>query len=299
MTVFPTLVGYAVFGLALLHAWIDGRGNRVQRFLALLTLFAYGTLLEAHGVEGGGYVYPREPFVNLGDVPLSVSLAWVGIIYSAMIVTGRMQLPAWLRVLATTLIALSLDWGMDPVATRRGFWVWHLEGDYLGVPGFNMVGWFFIPICYLLAYGLAWDKRRRRVRLLSIQQIDADRSWWRRLYTLVLVLPVALELLVPTLEAVARLPFMRHLSPPTMIVGAVVTVGGALGLVVWKRAALARTHWADLLPPAVLTLLAAAYTYLALEAGAPALAALMVVTAAPLWALFWFTWRRSDSPASG
>lgn len=111
MDTLPTLVGYAMFGLALLHALVNGRANRPQRLLMLFTLLVYGTLLETNGVRNGNYYYPREHFINLGVVPLSVSLAWVGIIYSAMALAERLQLPTGLRILATTLIALSLDWG--------------------------------------------------------------------------------------------------------------------------------------------------------------------------------------------
>ncbi len=295
LPLFSTLLGYVVFALAVLHALLDGRANRIQRLLLLLSLLVYGALLEGQGVKSGHYFYPPEPFVNLGPVPLSVSLAWVGIIYSVMVIAGRMRLPAWLYLLTTTSLALSLDWGMDPIATARGFWVWRLEGTYLGVPTFNMLGWFFIPICYLVAYGLAWDRERRRVRLLCVQEVDADRSWWRRLYTLVLTTPLALWLLLfLTRDILRHIPFMRRFDPLVMAAWMVLTVTGTFELVVWRREWLRRSRWVDLLPPGILSLIALSYIYFALEVGESTLAALMLVTAAPLWAAFVFTLRRGS-----
>ena len=116
----PALVGYIMCGLAIIHALFDARENRVQRFLMLITLFAFGFLLEYNGVVSGNYVYGSEPVMLLGVIPLSVTFAWVGIIYSAMIIGERLKLPLWQRILTTTLITLSLDWGMDPIAVELG-----------------------------------------------------------------------------------------------------------------------------------------------------------------------------------
>jgi uncharacterized membrane protein len=293
MDTLPTLVGYAMFGLALLHALVNGHANRLQRLLMLFTLLAYGTLLETNGVQNGHYYYPRERFINLGVVPLSVSLAWVGIIYSAMALAERLQLPAGLRILATTLIALSLDWGMDPVATHTGAWIWKADGAYFGVPGFNMVGWFIIPISYLIAYGLAWDKPRRRLHLLTIHQVDAVHSWGRRIYTLLLVVPLAMTLLITSIRLLAKVPFLLNLPLPVIVVWAGLTVLGALAMIIWRREQLKKTHWADLLPPAVLAFIALSYTVFALQASRPDLALLMAGTGIPLWSAFGLSLRHA------
>ena len=95
MALIPTLVGYVLFILAACHAWLDASQNRFQRMLMLLTLFGFGTLIELIGVTSGNYAYPRGLLINLGVVPMSVSLAWVGIIYSVMVIAERLELP-WL-----------------------------------------------------------------------------------------------------------------------------------------------------------------------------------------------------------
>ena len=290
MDFLPTLVGYILFLLALFHALLDGHANRPQRMLLLLTLFIYGTLLEAGGVRSGLYHYPRERFINLGVVPLSVSLAWVGIIYSVFAIAERLRLGAGLRILAATLIALSLDWGMDPVATHFGIWVWRESGTYFGIPSFNMVGWFFVPIGYLAAYGLAWDGGKRRIRLLTLSEVDRDSSWQRRLYTLAVASPLALVLTkAGSWTLIALAPGLLTLSSGTMNAWAVLTVAAAAGLVIWRRNLLRRRSWLDLIPAALLAWIAANYAFFALAGGLWTLFWVMILSAIPLWIILVMT----------
>jgi len=292
MEVLSTLVGYGLFLLALVHAWVDAKRHRpghalsfrAQRLLMICTLFLYGTLLEVNGVLSGHYFYQPERFINVGVVPLSVSLAWVGIIYSAMVIAERMRLSPPLRMLATSLIALSLDWGMDPIAVEMRLWVWRDAGAYFGVPSFNMLGWFFIPMAYLIAYGMAWHHNKRRPQLLSIREVDTHTSLWRKLYTGVLVTPIASALLWVSTRLVSGLvPGLSTLSFVGMGIWAALTVGGALAFLIWRRDYLARTHWEDLIPPVILTWIGLNYVCFAGVIGRWDLAGLMLVSGLPLW----------------
>ncbi|MBN1613855.1 MAG: carotenoid biosynthesis protein [Deltaproteobacteria bacterium] len=290
MEYLPTLVGYMLFLLAVFHALLDGRANRMQRMLLLLTLLVFGTLLEGQGVRSGLYYYPPEQFINLGVVPLSVSLAWVGIIYSVFAITERLRLRSGMRILAATLIALSLDWGMDPVATHFGIWVWRETGAYFGIPSFNMVGWFFIPIGYLVAYGLAWDRRKGRLRLLTISEVDRDFSWQRRLYTVVFTVPLALALTgAGAWMLVALVPGLLKLSLCIMVAWAVLTVASASVLILLRRDFLRRKSWLDLVPATILAWIAANYSFYALAGGLWTLFRVMILSAIPLWIILVMT----------
>ncbi len=75
------------------HALLNGQENRVQRILMLITLFLYGASLEYLGVVLGNYYYVTEAIMLLEVIPLSITLAWVGIIYSAMIIGESLKLP--------------------------------------------------------------------------------------------------------------------------------------------------------------------------------------------------------------
>ena len=177
----PSLIGYIMCALAVIHAIFDAEENRVQRILMLITLFAFGFILEYMGVIAGNYYYASEAIMLFGIIPLSVTFAWVGIIYSVMIIGDILELPSWLRILTTSLIALSLDWGMDPIAVELGAWTWNFEGEYFGIPGFNFIGWFFIPIAYLVPYGLNWKKETNQLQLLTREQVDLQKSWLRKI----------------------------------------------------------------------------------------------------------------------
>jgi hypothetical protein len=289
MALIPTLVGYILFILAAWHAWLDARQNRPQRMLMLFSLFVFGTLIEWIGVTSGSYVYPREPIINIGVVPMSVSLAWVGIIYSVMVLAERLELPWFLRILATTLIAISLDWGMDPIAVHIGAWSWSSEGAYFGVPGFNFIGWFFIPIAFLISYGLGWDREHRALRLKNIREMDADRSRNRKLYTILGVVPLSLILLMGATQPLAMVPKLYDMPLFPLIVWAILSVTGASGLILFRRDRLSRSHGFDLIPPAILTFIGLNYAFFGFATGRADLGFIMLATGLPLWLAMIFT----------
>jgi uncharacterized membrane protein len=289
----PTLVGYILFALALIHALIDARDNRVQRLLMLLTLFIYGTMLEFFGVISGNYYYAAVDIILLfGIIPLCVSLAWVGIIYSVMIIAERLELSIWQRILATTLIALSLDWGMDPVAVELGAWTWlYKGGDYYGIPSFNFVGWSFIPLGYLVPYCLNWDKQSKKLQIVSIRDIEKNNTLVRKIYTILVVVPIAIGILM-VVGIFARIPFIYDMPLWILIIWAILTVSISTLMIIWKRENLKRSYWYDLIPPSVLCYIALNYAIFGFVIGRYDLGILMLITGIPIWLIFIFLLRK-------
>jgi uncharacterized membrane protein len=285
----PAFVGYIMCGLAIIHALLDARENRVQRLLMLITLFVFGFLLEYNGVVSGNYIYASEPVMLLGIIPLSVTFAWVGIIYSAILIGERLKLPLWQRILTTTLITLSLDWGMDPIAVELGAWTWSFSGgDYFGIPGFNFIGWFFIPIAYLIPYGLSWNKESKKLKLLTINEIDGNKSLGRKLYTCLVVVPIAMGILI-VVGLICRIQFIYDLHWIILWIWMFSTVIFASGTIVWKRFNLKRSKWFDLIPPLVLLFISYFYISYSLLLGLFNLSLLMIFTTIPLLLAFIFT----------
>ncbi len=288
----PALVGYIMCGLAIIHALFDARENRVQRLLMVITLFAFGFLLEFMGVISGHYVYALEAVMLLGIIPLSVTFAWVGIIYSAMIIGERLKLSLWKRILTTTLIALSLDWGMDPFAVEFGFWTWSYSGGgYFGVPGFNFIGWFFIPIAYLIPYGLSRNKDSKKFQLLTITEIDENNSLGRKLYTCLVVVPIAMGILF-LVGMITRIEFIYDLHWIILLIWMLFTVVFAAGTIVRKNENLKHTQWFDLIPPTILLFIAYFYVIFSLALGSFNLSLLLLFTTIPLLLAFIFTLRK-------
>lgn len=289
--ILPAFIGYILCGLAIIHALLDTRENRVQRLLMIITLFAFGFLLEYMGVMSGNYIYAPEAVMILGHIPLSVTFAWVGIIYSAMLIGERLKLSLWLRILTTTLIALSLDWGMDPIAVEFGMWTWSHPGDYFGVPGFNFIGWFFIPIAYLIPYGLSRNKESKKFQLLTINEIDENNSLGRKLYTCLVVVPIGMGVLF-VVGTICRIEVIYYLNWIILWIWMLFTVVFAAGTIVWKRENLKHTQWFDLIPPMILLFIAYFYMIFSLAFGLFHLSLLMLFTTIPLLLAFVFTLRK-------
>ncbi len=285
----PALVGYVLCALAIIHAIKDTNENRLQRMLMLITLFVYGFILEYNGVTSGHYHYGTDAVMLLGVIPLPVTFAWVGIIYSVMIIGERLDLPIWQRILTTTLIALSLDWGMDPIAVEFGAWTWEFKGaPYYGVPSFNFIGWFFISIAYLIPYGLSWNPEEKKLSLLKIAEIDKENSIKRKLYTLLCVIPIAMFILT-IVGIFSSIPILYNMPLIPLVIWAVLTVIIASGMIIWKRENLKHTQWFDIIPPSVLIYIGLNYAFFGFFGGRVDLGFLMLLTGIPLWLAFIFT----------
>ena len=283
----PGLIGYVLTGLAIVHALMDVKKNRIQHILILPTIFVFAAFLEVMGVITGLFSYSTELIMILDRVPLSITLSWVGIIYSSMIISERLKLSLWLRILTTTLIALCLDWGMDPIAVESGAWTFG-GGEYFNVPAVNFFGWFFIPIAYLIPYGLTWNKDIKKLKLLNIAEVDLRNSLIRKLYTIFIVAPFGLGILM-LLGFFTRIPFFYNLNSVILVIWAIFTIAWASGMIVWKRENLKRTEWFDLIPPSSLLVIACFYAIFSFILGLFMLGLLMLITTLPYLLAFIFT----------
>ncbi len=290
LVLLPGLIGYILTGLAIVHALMDAKANRVQRILMLVTIFVFAASLELIGVFTGIFSYASELIMILNRVPLSITLSWVGIIYSSMIITERMKLSLWQRILTTTLIALSLDWGGDPIAVETGAWTFG-GGEYFNIPAMNFIGWFFIPIAYLVPYGLSWDKDRKKLRIMNIAEVDTRRSLLRRLYTVLLVIPIGLGILM-LVGMFTRIPLIFNLPLVFLVVWMIFTIVWASGIIIWKNDNLKRIQWFDLIPPSSLLILAYFYAISSFFLGLIYLGLLMLLSALPFLLAFVFTLRK-------
>lgn len=123
----------------------------------LLGGMALGFLLEYFEVISGSYTYGRF-LLMFGraplDVPIFVGLAWGVIMYTARLFSDWIGLPM-VTAAFDTLLALSIDLGMDAVIYRMHFWNWDWSGtgrnpltaDWFGIPYGNFVGWITVVFC--------------------------------------------------------------------------------------------------------------------------------------------------------
>jgi uncharacterized membrane protein len=145
---------YGFTALILVHAWRRGPGS-VATFTAA-SLF--GFTLEFLSVRSGtDYCYgkflvmvppwdvatpmPYPSCTGGSAVPLWIILGWGITVYVAMATSSKLAMPWFLRPCLDALLAVNIDWIMDPLAGHLGFWTWFEPGPWFGIPLDNYFGW--------------------------------------------------------------------------------------------------------------------------------------------------------------
>lgn len=148
-----------LFGLMLWHA--ARRGSRPV--LELLTAALFGILLEWSDIMlFKTYSYSTGFYLNIGPVPICIGLCWAMLIYSAMLYSDQLGLPAAVAPFADALWAIMLDLSFDAVAIRMGFWTWTIpmSDGYFGVPAANFHAWLYVALGF--SVWTRWVRGRRR-----------------------------------------------------------------------------------------------------------------------------------------
>lgn len=145
-------VGAYVVALVLLwSAWQKGR----YWLLTLLAGMVYGLILEALNMKAfHAYTYGDFLVMLPGDLPLVIGVSWGLIIYAAMLTAAALGVVWWIRPFIIALLALMIDFALDPVAANQGLcmWIWAPteKAFFFGVPPDNFFGWFFVAFGFSL-----------------------------------------------------------------------------------------------------------------------------------------------------
>ena len=138
--------------LMLIMIFVTFRRNPSQ-FAMLIMAFIFGYSVEYLGVSQGLYAYLRGFVFLPGCVPIYIPFGWAFIFYSAYITSARL-FDHWLHIgLCSGLLAVALDFLMDPGAA--GLYLWHWSQQFIpwyGIPWNNFVGWFMIIFCLATAH---------------------------------------------------------------------------------------------------------------------------------------------------
>ncbi len=138
-------------------------------FVAIILAMA-GWIIEWYGVHTG-FPFGRYRYSNglgpaLSGVPIAIASAWVSVtIIGWSLTPSSLSRPK--RIVTAALLTTSLDFLIDPVATRIIHdWSWNTHGGFYGVPWMNFFAWFFISLIIqsalsiipILSYpsGLSW-----------------------------------------------------------------------------------------------------------------------------------------------
>lgn len=143
----------ALFTLRFAAKREERRGQTLLEFFAFC--FLYAGVYENGAAAAGLYGYGRS-ILMLGIVPLSVPVIEFLVLYSALLLLGKMEIPTWCKPFIVGFWGMLQDFTMDPLAVRQihesggrliGRWSWFPKaGDVTiaGVPVYNFPGWVLI-----------------------------------------------------------------------------------------------------------------------------------------------------------
>ncbi len=105
----------------------------------------YGLLIELMFVHfAGGYEYGSF-LVMISGAPLWVAAGWGVIMYGILRAVRELDVAEWSKPAAAGLMAVSLDFALDPIAEALGWWHWKRpDPGFFEVSYDNFVGWLLI-----------------------------------------------------------------------------------------------------------------------------------------------------------
>ncbi len=117
--------------------------------ISFLTGFFVEVLGVATGQIFGSYQYGHALGLRVWDVPLTIGLNWLILIYTIGILLEPYIRLWWLRALAMATLMVLIDVLIEPVAIQIDFWTWNSPD----IPLQNYVAWwvvaFFLAICFV------------------------------------------------------------------------------------------------------------------------------------------------------
>ena len=126
--------------------WAFQRKYDFKFWRFFLLCFATGFGAEWLGVHTalifGHYSYGPVLGPMLDRVPIIIGLNWYLLAYITVDISSKIKTPLWVKVLLGALLMTAMDYLIEPVAIRLGFWFWHAGV----IPWTNYLGWFVVAL---------------------------------------------------------------------------------------------------------------------------------------------------------
>jgi putative membrane protein len=136
------------FGILLLGR----KKHSAKLWLYIGLAFATGMTVEWIGVHTGylfgDYHYGRVLGPKVFAVPLIIGINWAMLSIVSAALLSSLKLGFWLEVVLAAALMVFLDFLMEPVAVKLGFWYW--QGGL--IPRFNYVCWFLTSLFLQFVY---------------------------------------------------------------------------------------------------------------------------------------------------
>lgn len=128
--------------------WIDSKGGNKLGWPIALVIMLMGYFVEVIGVHTGlifgNYAYGEVLGWKILQVPPLIGVNWLIVIWASFSFVVHLNIPRGVRWLATALLAVGLDYLIEPVAIHFEFWHWYGEVPPLK----NYIAW-FITACVM------------------------------------------------------------------------------------------------------------------------------------------------------
>lgn len=108
----------------------------------MLLVFLVGFFIEVIGVKSGvifgEYWYGKNLGIKLFDVPLAMGINWLLLCYTSVRIVDKVKVNKYVKGFLASIIMVTLDFVMEPVAVAFDFWQWQ-NGI---IPLQNYLAWF-------------------------------------------------------------------------------------------------------------------------------------------------------------
>lgn len=158
LTPYHLLLSFVIFALS----------AKKQRNLAVDMLLIAGCayLVEWIGVHKGwlfgSYVYGPNLGPKVDGIPVVIALNWVMLVFATASLVKRISLPQYVQAVLGALLMTGLDFLMEPVAVKSGYWYW-TSGE---IPWYNYVCWFLCAFVFQV-----WIYRRKSVQVNKVWSV--------------------------------------------------------------------------------------------------------------------------------
>lgn len=129
-----------------------GEENWKKNVLTFLIIFSGGFLIELIGTKTGylfgNYQYGDVLGFKLFDVSLIIGVNWFAIVLASSNLVRKVNVPIIFKALLAALLAVLLDFVIEPIAVKYGFWTW--KNDI--IPLFNYLTWFVFAFIFSWIY---------------------------------------------------------------------------------------------------------------------------------------------------
>jgi putative membrane protein len=138
------LMNLLVFAFGLLNNHRNLAGFTFWCLITQLSIFLLGIAAINTGVIFGTYIYGNTMPTKVAEIPLIMPFYWAMIILSAYGFLSKVFPQRNIRALFAALIFLALDFLIEPVASKLGYWAWESKI----IPYHNYLSWFFISLIF-------------------------------------------------------------------------------------------------------------------------------------------------------